>query len=211
MSVIPVLFLGTLAAASVTLTAASEPGRAGVMGRLPDSNSPEPPDGLAGVPRSQCFQIPAFLLSYKKTLNFHATLSSFGAGPCCFPRPARDPRTDSDSSVGSAEWFGPTGIFEMVERRSLAETRGLSSLNSATSRPASLLLPRPALFEHGIIPVPSLMPTMQQLCDLVARTSSSGSSDSGRLSMTAWHKFAKETFKMDTVREMCSSLLLPFN
>jgi hypothetical protein len=95
--------------------------------------------------------------------------------------------------------------FEMGERRTLGETRSISLQSSAPStRPVSLLLPRPALFEHAIIPVPSSMPTLQQLCDLVARTSQSssgatGPSDTGRLSMAAWHKFAKETFKMDTV------------
>lgn len=56
-----------------------------------------------------------------------------------------------------------------------------------------ILQSRPTLFEHGLLPIPSSMPSVEQLCELVAR------GGEGRISITAWHKIAKESFKMDTV------------
>ena len=65
------------------------------------------------------------------------------------------------------------------------------------------LVTRPALFDHAMLPVPSAMPSVPQLCDFVGRHAggsgrSAGGGDSERLTVSAWHKYAKEHFKMDT-------------
>lgn len=64
---------------------------------------------------------------------------------------------------------------------------------------------RPALFDHAMLPVPSAMPSVPQLCDFVgrhaggsSRSAGGGAGDGARLTVSAWHKYAKEHFKMDT-------------
>jgi hypothetical protein len=72
------------------------------------------------------------------------------------------------------------------------------------SQPTRPLLARPTLFEHGILPIPVNMPTVEKLCDMVrmcggGATATGQAQGSGRLTIASWHKIAKETFKMDTV------------
>lgn len=61
---------------------------------------------------------------------------------------------------------------------------------------------RPTLFDHAMLPVPSAMPSVPQLCDFVGRhgggRSAAGIDAAERLTVSAWHKYAKENFKMDT-------------
>lgn len=62
---------------------------------------------------------------------------------------------------------------------------------------------RLTLFDHAMLPVPTAMPSVPQLCDFVGRHGGTGRSASGmdtgeRLTVSAWHKYAKENFKMDT-------------
>ena len=62
---------------------------------------------------------------------------------------------------------------------------------------------RLTLFDHAMLPVPSSMPSVLQLCDFVGRhcggqRSTAGMDTGVRLTVSAWHKYAKENFKMDT-------------
>ena len=62
---------------------------------------------------------------------------------------------------------------------------------------------RLTLFDHAMLPVPSFMPSVPQLCDFVGRhcggqRSTAGMDTGVRLTVSAWHKYAKENFKMDT-------------
>lgn len=67
------------------------------------------------------------------------------------------------------------------------------SSHGSSPKPRKSLQSRPVLFEHGLLPIPNSMPSVEQLCDMVSR------GGEGRLTITAWHKIAKESFKMDTV------------
>ena len=67
--------------------------------------------------------------------------------------------------------------------------------------PPPSVVARPTLFDHAMLPVPSAMPSVPQLCDLVGRhggRNAAGTDAAERLTVSAWHKYAKESFKMDT-------------
>jgi len=72
------------------------------------------------------------------------------------------------------------------------------------AEPAASVVARPTLFDHAMLPVPSVMPSVPQLCDFVGRhgggvgRSAAGVDGGERLTVSAWHKYAKENFKMDT-------------
>jgi len=59
----------------------------------------------------------------------------------------------------------------------------------------SIIVTRPTLFEHGILPVLTAMPNATQLCEIVQRFDSESVKTMG---ISAWQKIAKEMIKMDT-------------
>ena len=83
----------------------------------------------------------------------------------------------------------------------------MASQSSRVAPPRGSLHSRPTLFEHGLLPIPSSMPSVEQLCDMVGKhgggeskaSAGRGAEGSGRLSIATWHKIAKDSFKMDTV------------
>mmetsp|Transcript_14575 Transcript_14575/g.49751 ORF Transcript_14575/g.49751 Transcript_14575/m.49751 type:complete len:509 (+) Transcript_14575:222-1748(+) len=81
----------------------------------------------------------------------------------------------------------------------LNRVHGASSA-SATSKSGAALVPRTTLFDHAILPVPSNMPNVNQLCEFVALNNGAraGMAQETSISLTSWHKYAKESFKMDT-------------
>eukprot|EP00961_Rhodomonas_salina_P262605 3548689-Rhodomonas_salina.1 len=78
--------------------------------------------------------------------------------------------------------------------------RVVTTGSAGSSRSGTVIQSRSTLFEHGVLPVPSSMPTLAQLCEMVGRFSSGGrgGDGAGKMSMAAWHKLAKESFKLDT-------------
>jgi hypothetical protein len=67
----------------------------------------------------------------------------------------------------------------------------------------AIIITRPTLFEHGILPVPTAMPTATQLCEMVGRFGGGGGGraaggEGEKMGISTWHKIAKETIKMDT-------------
>eukprot|EP00960_Hanusia_phi_P000779 21580-Hanusia_phi.AAC.1 len=75
-----------------------------------------------------------------------------------------------------------------------------ASSSGASTKSGATIVPRTTLFDHAILPVPSNMPHVNQLCEFVAVNSGvrAGSGQEASISLAGWHRYAKENFKMDT-------------
>ena len=83
------------------------------------------------------------------------------------------------------------------------QTTGKAVMVGASRGGGPALVAQLTLFDHAMLPVPASMPSVPQLCDFVGRQGSAGRGATGmdtrdRLTVSAWHKYAKEHFKMDT-------------
>ena len=83
------------------------------------------------------------------------------------------------------------------------QTTGTADMVGASRGGGPALVAQLTLFDHAMLPVPASMPSVPQLCDFVGRQGSAGRGATGmdtrdRLTVSAWHKYAKEHFKMDT-------------